>query len=110
MMPANVRYVFLSASIENPEEFARWIVRLRKYPCHVISTEKRPTPLQHYLCPLGGQGIYQVVDKNGNFNRNILKKAIETVEQNLTVVGLEKQKRKKNIKVTHLSKAIKLIK
>ncbi len=110
MMPANVKYIFLSATINNPETFARWIVKLRKYPCHVITTDKRPIPLQHYLCPLGGHGIYHVLDKNGSFDDNVLKKAIESVQQNLNVVGLEMRNKKKNFKGNHLIKIIKLIK
>ena len=69
----------MSATISNPQDFARWIVKLRKAPCHIIFTDHRPTPLEHYLCPIGGKGIYQVIDKYGNLNDSIIKKAIETV-------------------------------
>ena len=33
-------------------------------PCHVVYTEYRPTPLQHYIYPSGGDGIHLVVDEN----------------------------------------------
>jgi len=33
-------------------------------PCHVVYTEYRPTPLQHYIFPAGGDGIHLVVDEN----------------------------------------------
>ena len=32
-------------------------------PCHVVYTDYRPTPLQHYIFPAGGDGIHMVVDE-----------------------------------------------
>ena len=49
-------------------EFAEWICTLRKQPCHVIYTDFRPTPLQHYVFPIGGRGLYLIVDENEEFN------------------------------------------
>ena len=46
LLPDNVRYVFLSATIPNAKEFAEWICHLHKQPCNVVYTEYRPTPLQ----------------------------------------------------------------
>ena len=31
--------------------------------CHVVYTDFRPTPLQHYLYPSGGDGLYLVQDE-----------------------------------------------
>jgi len=36
-------------------------------PCHVVYTEYRPTPLQHYIFPAGGDGIHLVVDENVSY-------------------------------------------
>lgn len=33
-------------------------------PCHVVYTDYRPTPLQHYIFPAGGDGLHLVVDEN----------------------------------------------
>lgn len=41
----NIRYVFLSATIPNAREFAEWICRIKRQPCHVVYTEFRPVPL-----------------------------------------------------------------
>ena len=60
----NVHYVFLSATIPNARQFAEWIAYLHKQPCHVVYTDYRPTPLQHYIYPSGGDGIHLVVDEN----------------------------------------------
>jgi ATP-dependent RNA helicase DOB1 len=52
--------VFLSATLENAYEFARWVAYVRDAPCHVVYTEQRPTPLRHYAFPAGGRGLYLV--------------------------------------------------
>ena len=63
LLPDNVRYVFLSATIPNATEFAQWICYLHKQPCNVVYTDYRPTPLQHYVFPCGGDGLH-LVGKN----------------------------------------------
>ena len=128
LLPDNVHYVFLSATIPNATQFAEWICHLHKQvcndtnhiyihlvtsctcnvcislfslceyefayththrthtrtakhthththtrthrahtprtqPCHVVYTEFRPTPLQHYMYPAGADGLYLVVDE-----------------------------------------------
>ncbi|XP_050666669.1 exosome RNA helicase MTR4 [Leptidea sinapis] len=67
LLPDNVHYVFLSATIPNARQFAEWVCRLHSQPCHVVYTEYRPTPLQHYVFPAGGDGIHLVVDEKGTF-------------------------------------------
>lgn len=52
--------VFLSATLANATEFAAWVAGLHKQPCHVVYTDYRPTPLQHYAFPIGGNGLYAV--------------------------------------------------
>lgn len=67
LLPDNVRYVFLSATIPNARQFAEWVCHLHKQPCHVVYTDYRPTPLQHYIFPAGGDGIHLIVDEKGQF-------------------------------------------
>ena len=73
LLPSNVHHVFLSATIPNAMEFAQWICKLHDQPCHVVYTDYRPTPLQHYVFPAGGDGMYMVMDgtnfKEDNFSR-----------------------------------------
>jgi len=59
--------VFLSATLPNSFQFAEWIAAVHGAPCHVVSTDYRPTPLVHYAFPLGGNGLYLLVDDKGNF-------------------------------------------
>ncbi|KAG8898140.1 ATP-dependent RNA helicase mtr4 [Tulasnella sp. 403] len=58
LVPKNCHFVFLSATIPNAMEFAGWISSSREEPCHVVYTDFRPTPLQHYLFPAGGDESY----------------------------------------------------
>jgi len=76
LLPHSVRYVFLSATIPNAMEFAEWICKIHEQPCHIVYTDFRPTPLQHYLFPAGGDGIHLVVDEKSNFREDNFQKAI----------------------------------
>lgn len=76
LLPHTVRYVFLSATIPNAMQFAEWICRTHEQPCHVVYTDFRPTPLQHYLFPSGGDGIYMVVNEKSEFKEDNFQKAM----------------------------------
>ncbi|KAF5092109.1 hypothetical protein D0Z03_003045, partial [Geotrichum reessii] len=76
LLPDNVHYVFLSATIPNAMQFAEWICKTHNQPCHVVYTNFRPTPLQHYLFPAGGEGIHLVVDEKGIFREENFQKAM----------------------------------
>jgi ATP-dependent RNA helicase DOB1 len=62
LLPPSVTLVFLSATIANAVEFAQWVSSLKRKPCHVICTDFRPTPLQHFVFPQSGDGLYLVKD------------------------------------------------
>ncbi|KAJ9117931.1 hypothetical protein QFC20_000212 [Naganishia adeliensis] len=76
LLPHTVRYVFLSATIPNSMQFAEWICELHNQPCHVVYTDFRPTPLQHYMFPEGGDGMYLVVDEKSVFREDNFQKAM----------------------------------
>ncbi|XP_020678442.1 DExH-box ATP-dependent RNA helicase DExH10 isoform X2 [Dendrobium catenatum] len=77
-LPPAIKMVFLSATMSNATEFAEWICKLHKQPCHVVYTDFRPTPLQHYVFPVGGSGLYLVVDENEQFKEDNFAKLQET--------------------------------
>ncbi|DAZ96390.1 TPA: hypothetical protein N0F65_010757 [Lagenidium giganteum] len=79
LLPHKVRFVFLSATIPNSKEFAAWICHIHHQPCHVVYTDYRPTPLQHYVFPAGGSGLHLVVDEKGKFREDNFQKAIATL-------------------------------
>ncbi len=76
LLPDTVKHVFLSATIPNARQFARWICQIHKQPCHVVYTNYRPTPLQHYLFPSSADGIYLVVDEKSVFREDNFQKAL----------------------------------
>jgi len=80
LLPDNVHYVFLSATIPNARQFAEWISHLHHQPCHVVYTDYRPTPLQHYVFPSGGDGIHLVVDEHGTFREENFNTAMAVLQ------------------------------
>ena len=81
LLPHTVRYVFLSATIPNAMQFCEWICRSHEQPCHVVYTDFRPTPLQHYLFPAGGEGIYLVLNEKGEFREDNFSKAMGMLQE-----------------------------
>ena len=79
LLPDKVRYVFLSATIPNAMQFAEWITKTHGQPVHVVYTDFRPTPLQHYFFPAGADGIHLIVDEKGVFREENFNKAMSTM-------------------------------
>ncbi|GMM57105.1 SKI complex RNA helicase subunit [Maudiozyma humilis] len=46
MLPQHVKFILLSATVPNTYEFANWIGRTKQKNIYVISTAKRPVPLE----------------------------------------------------------------
>jgi len=61
-------------------QFAEWITKNHTQPCHVVYTDFRPTPLQHYFFPAGADGIHLVVDEKGVFREENFQKAMSTIK------------------------------
>ncbi|OII76987.1 DEAD DEAH box helicase family protein [Cryptosporidium andersoni] len=80
LLPDTVRLVFLSATIPNHLEFAEWICRTKHQPCHVVYTDYRPVPLQHFVFPAGGTGVYLVMDENKIFREDNYSKALSSLK------------------------------
>eukprot|EP00934_Nitzschia_sp_Nitz4_P002466 Nitzschia sp. Nitz4//scaffold128_size63911//11221//14941//NITZ4_006214-RA/size63911-snap-gene-0.67-mRNA-1//-1//CDS//3329534817//2456//frame0 len=80
LLPHRVRFVFLSATIPNAAQFADWICEIHHQPCHVLYTNFRPVPLQHYIFPQGGEGLHLVVDEKGKFREANFQKAMATLQ------------------------------
>ncbi len=63
-------------------QFAEWICDVHEQPCHVVYTDFRPTPLQHYLFPIGGDGIYMVVNERSEFKEENFHRAMALISEN----------------------------
>ncbi|KAH3731542.1 DEAD/DEAH box helicase, partial [Pelomyxa schiedti] len=79
LLPDKVRFIFLSATIPNAREFAHWITKIHSQPCHVVYTDMRPVPLQHYIFPAGGDGLHLVVDEKCTFREDNFNKALASL-------------------------------
>lgn len=65
MLPEHVTLILLSATVPNTYEFASWVGRTKKKDIYVISTPKRPVPLEHYLW--ADKEMHKIVDENKRF-------------------------------------------
>ncbi|KAJ5776932.1 hypothetical protein N7520_000178 [Penicillium odoratum] len=87
MLPEHVTLILLSATVPNTHEFASWVGRTKKKDIYVISTPKRPVPLEHYLW--GGKDKFKIVDSNKRFLEAGWKKANDALS------GKDKEKTQK---------------
>eukprot|EP01022_Parablepharisma_sp_SALTPOND_P014220 TRINITY_DN1916_c0_g1_i1.p1 TRINITY_DN1916_c0_g1~~TRINITY_DN1916_c0_g1_i1.p1 ORF type:complete len:1081 (+),score=160.85 TRINITY_DN1916_c0_g1_i1:7764-11006(+) len=111
LVPSAVKYVFLSATIQNAREFAQWIAKIKMQPCNVVYTDFRPVPLQHYIYPKGADGIYLVVDEKGEFKEKKFNEAIAQLEKDeeiTSILGKGKRKDKKTA-ASEIKKVVQLI-
>ncbi|PWY73715.1 antiviral helicase [Aspergillus heteromorphus CBS 117.55] len=97
MLPEHVTLILLSATVPNTYEFASWVGRTKKKDIYVISTAKRPVPLEHYLW--GGKQKYKIVDSNKRFLENGWKEADEIIS------GRDKIKAQKAVEAQAQSQA-----
>ena len=82
MLPDHVNIILLSATVPNTKEFADWVgyvtmswaasfisnpnsSRTKKKDIYVISTAKRPVPLEHYL--YAGKDLHKIVNADRKF-------------------------------------------
>lgn len=84
MLPEHVSLILLSATVPNTYEFASWVGRTKQKDIYVISTPKRPVPLEHYLW--AGKNIHKIVDSEKKFIEKGWKDA------HVAIQGKDKQK------------------
>ncbi|RCI15995.1 hypothetical protein L249_1748 [Ophiocordyceps polyrhachis-furcata BCC 54312] len=65
MLPEHVSLILLSATVPNTYEFASWVGRTKQKDIYVISTSKRPVPLEHFLW--AGKNVHRIVDADKKF-------------------------------------------
>ncbi|XP_076463366.1 exosome RNA helicase MTR4-like [Babylonia areolata] len=109
LLPDNVHYVFLSATIPNATQFAEWVCHLHHQPCHVVYTDYRPIPLQHYIFPAGGDGLHLVVDENGDFREENFNTAMSVLRE-AGDAGKGDQRGRKGGSKAHESSIFKIVK
>mmetsp|Transcript_37581 Transcript_37581/g.96143 ORF Transcript_37581/g.96143 Transcript_37581/m.96143 type:complete len:1017 (-) Transcript_37581:98-3148(-) len=114
LAPRNARFAFLSATIPNAGEFARWVAKTHNSPCDVVYTDFRPTPLQHFVFPAGGSAMQMVVDDKSHFSEEkfhkVAAEVAENAKANVTAKKNEKEAAKKNLDTGENSDIYKVVK
>jgi antiviral helicase SKI2 len=80
MLPEHVSLILLSATVPNTYDFASWVGRTKQKDIYVISTPKRPVPLEHYLW--AGKNIHKIVDAEKKFVEKGWKEANAALKGN----------------------------
>ncbi|KAF2863754.1 antiviral helicase [Piedraia hortae CBS 480.64] len=93
MLPEHVTLILLSATVPNTYEFASWVGRTKKKDIYVISTPKRPVPLEHYLW--AGKKMFKIVDASKSFLENGWKLANEAFTGRDKQIEAEKKAKEK---------------
>ncbi|KAL1255760.1 hypothetical protein QQF64_013821 [Cirrhinus molitorella] len=85
MLPEHVSIILLSATVPNAVEFSEWIGRIKKRPIYVISTVRRPVPLEHYLYTGNStktqKELFLLLDSTGNFLTKGYYTAVDTKKE-----------------------------
>lgn len=112
LLPDNVHYVFLSATIPNARQFAEWISYIHHQTCHVVYTDYRPVPLEHHI--YAGGLIYKVVDGDGKLNEEKFETAMSSIKPAESSSGQDVKRRRymenKEENASNLEKVIKAAK
>lgn len=72
MLPDHVKYILLSATVPNTYEFANWVGRTKQKDMYVISTPKRPVPLEIFVW--AKTDLYKAINAQGVFSELEFKK------------------------------------
>ncbi|EGW33889.1 uncharacterized protein SPAPADRAFT_133625 [Spathaspora passalidarum NRRL Y-27907] len=79
MLPDHVKYILLSATVPNTFEFANWVGRTKQKDIYVISTPKRPVPLEIFISAKGK--MFKVIDgENRRFHEDEFRKHKDILE------------------------------
>ncbi|ESO92823.1 hypothetical protein LOTGIDRAFT_232926 [Lottia gigantea] len=88
MLPQHCNVILLSATVPNTMEFANWVGQIKRKKIYVISTPKRPVPLEHYLYTGNSNKtnneLFLLIDEKGNFLTTGYNKAMEAKKERAT--------------------------
>jgi antiviral helicase SKI2 len=93
MLPEHVTLICLSATVPNTYEFASWVGRTKKKDIYVISTPKRPVPLEHYLW--ADKKMFKIVDSNKTFLEKGWKDVNDTLSGRDKIIAAEQKAKEK---------------
>lgn len=81
MLPDKINMIFLSATTPNTLEFSDWIGRTKQRKVFVVSTSKRPVPLQHYL--YYDDNMFCLMKNEGQFRSEEMSAAVQKEKDKL---------------------------
>ena len=85
MLPRHVNVILLSATVPNTLEFADWVGRTKRKKMYVVSTAKRPVPLEHFLYTGNStktcNELFLLLDHKGAFLTTGYNKAMEAKKE-----------------------------
>jgi superfamily II RNA helicase len=74
LLPPSIRLVLLSATIDTPEPFSKWLAELKGVPMNLISTSHRVVPLYHKV----GEDL--VMGPDNTFNRRVYESYLRGIQ------------------------------
>lgn len=88
MLPEHCNVILLSATVPNTLEFADWVGRTKKKRIFVISTLKRPVPLEHYLYTGNSNKtsneMFLLLDHDRKFHVTAHNKAVDAKKERMS--------------------------
>ncbi|CAO1630933.1 unnamed protein product [Parajaminaea phylloscopi] len=79
LLPQHISLILLSATVPNTKEFADWVGRTKKKDIYVISTSKRPVPLEHFL--YANRDLFKIVNAESKFIERGIKDAGDSLKR-----------------------------
>ncbi|XP_058684629.1 superkiller complex protein 2-like [Poecile atricapillus] len=85
LLPEHVKLVLLSATVPNALEFAQWVGRTKRRCVRVLSTPRRPVPLEHFLftgnSARNRHQLFQLLGPGGAFSTQGYYAAVEAKKE-----------------------------
>jgi superfamily II RNA helicase len=85
LLPPSIRLVLLSATIDSPEPFAKWLAELKGVPMNLISTTHRVVPLYHKV----GEDL--VMGPDNIFNRRAYEAYLRGIQTQRTQLRKQRE-------------------
>jgi superfamily II RNA helicase len=85
LLPPSIRLVLLSATIDSPEPFAKWLAELKGVPMNLISTTHRVVPLYHKV----GEDL--VMGPDNTFNRRAYEAYLRGIQTQRTQLRKQRE-------------------
>ncbi|KFG39951.1 DEAD/DEAH box helicase domain-containing protein, partial [Toxoplasma gondii GAB2-2007-GAL-DOM2] len=79
LLPKQVNMVLLSATLPNYRQFAEWIGSVKQREVFTLSTDRRPTPLRHFL--FFHDKAFLLMDAKGRFQAGAYNEAFKHVRE-----------------------------